>query len=299
MAGPQVRRLRRRQIDDVKWDAAVRNDPNPLPYGFSWWLDAATAENWQGLVLDDYRVVLPLPRLRRFRILPTIIRPPYTQQLGPYGDVRGGDVGALLNSLPHTPQLALPLRPSIAVHEIPTRYAYRRRINYVLDLTMPYQEVQAQFPKKLRQYLRRSVADRLEPIAVDELVALCRDRLGGRGGVRSFHFERLQTLIEACERQDSGSCYQLTEQGELLAAGFYPRQDNRIFNLAAASTEVGLRRRGMSRLLSLVFQTIAGQPGAAFDFEGSELPGVREYFAKFGGQDEGYYVVERKWAILP
>lgn len=295
MARTQVQRLSRAQIDLVRWDEAVNKDPIPLPYGQHWWLDAATDFSWEGLVIDDYRVVMALPRLRRFRILPVYIRPPYTQQLGPYGDLRTGDTAALLNAVPSLPQIALPLRPTLPISEIPGAYARRKRINYVVDLSPTFAEVVSGFSKRMRSYVRKHSGDELTPADRLEVVKLCKERLGGRGGVRDYHFERLDSLIEACLERDAGNLYQLRDGDELLCMGFYPHFSGRTFNAAAASTEAGLNQRGMTRMLAKVFEARSGVPGSTFDFEGSELPGVKEYFASFGGDDEGYILLEKSW----
>ena len=292
---PSIRRLRRHQIDTQRWDAAVDADPVPLLYGLHWWLDAATDYRWEGLVVDDYRVVLALPRLRRFRVLPAYIRPPYTQQVGPYGTVRPGDTAGLLRALPGLPQIALPLRPTLRTDEVPAELSLRKRTNYVLRLEADFATITKEFSSRMRSYVRKHADDVLQPIDRAGVVALCRDRLGGRGGVRGYHFERLDALIAACLHRDTGELFQLTEDGKLLCAGFYPRYNGRTFNIAPASTELGLKRRGMTRMLARILAMRSGTPGAAFDFEGSELDGVREYFASFGGLDEGYYLVERRW----
>ena len=299
MAGPQVRRIRRRDINEEAWDAAVASDPTPLPYWLHWWLDAATDRSWEGLVVDDYRAVLALPRLRRLRVMPVYIRPPYTQQLGPYGQWTDEDVTALLRAVPNLPQIALPLRPSLSAAHVPEGYTTRRRINYVLDLSPDFPTVVRGFSKRMRSYVRKHSADTLQLADRREVVQLCQERLGGRGGVRDYHFARLDNLVRACMERHHGQLYQLLEDGELLCAGFYPEFNGRTFNAAAASTELGLQRRGMTRMLAQVMRQRSGVAGAAFDFEGSELPGVKEYFASFGGQDEGYLLAQRQWFGQP
>ncbi len=272
----------------------VGEDARPLPYGLTWWLDTVTDGHWDALVVDDYRLVLPLPDLRRARIVPAIISPAYTQQLGPYGTVTDEAITSLLRAVPQRVQIALPIRPDVNPAAIPARYRYRRRINYVVDLSVPMPQVVKGFPKTLQSLLRKSGSDSLERFSPEHHADLNRKLLGGRKGINVKHFSVLERLMLEVERRGFGACYQLREDGELLAAGFFPRFGGRTINLAPVSTELGRKRRGMSRLLALVMARDAGCPGSRFDFEGSELPGVKEYFAKFGGEDEGYLLVEQK-----
>ena len=292
-----VRRLKRHAIDDDRWDAAVLSIGQSFPYGLSWWLDAVTGGSWEGLVLDDYRVVMPLPKLRRYGFIPAYLRPPFTQQLGPFGTLEPGDLKDLLHAVPFSLQIALPLVITAPVEEVPEGFSMRRRINYVLDLSKPLEQTKKQFPKTVRSLIRKSSEDRLEPADPARTIHYYRSHLRGRGGLRDFHFARLADLIAACQSRGVGDCYQLRDADELLAIGFFPTFRGRTINLTAASTEAGMNRRGMSRLLALLFARDSGVPGNCFDFEGSELPGVKEYFAKFGGTDEGYFLVEKKLLI--
>ncbi len=265
-----------------------------MPYGFTWWLDTVTGGKWEALVIDDYRVIFPLPRVRRLRVVSTITPPPYTQQFGPFGNPRPEDISVLLNAVPRRAKVALALRPDIDSATFPARFQYRKRTNFVLGLEAPYATITKGFPKTLQALLRKCVDDRKEPIDPAEHIRLSRELLGNRKGINPAHFLVLESLMRKVHSHKLGSCYQLREKGELLAAGFFPRLAGRTINLATVSTPLGRKSRGMSRLLALVMREEAGTPGAKFDFEGSELPGVREYFAKFGGEDEGYWLVEEK-----
>lgn len=270
-------------------------DDTPLPYGLSWWLDVVTDLSWEGLVADDYRVVMPLPKLTRFGVLPITGRPPYTQQLGPFGNLQTGDVRTLLSAVPKTFQIALPLRPSITTRQVPDRYRQRRRVNYVIDLSGPFEVTKRGFPKTLQSLLRKTQAlDNLQPMESKEFIALSQEWLGDRPGMSSKHFRYLRGLIDAATQKDMGACFQLRENGEQLAAGFFPTLNGRTINIASVSTALGRKRCGMSRLLSLVMRQNSEVPGAMFDFEGSELPGVKQYFAKFGSVNEGYLLLEEK-----
>ena len=292
---PDVRFLSRDRIDAERWDRAVMADAVPLPYGLSWWLDASTEGRWDGLVVDDYRVVLPLPRLHRYRGVPVYIRPPFTQQIGPFGSLRDGDLRALLSRVPPKFQVSLPLRPWIDRDEVPAGFSVRKRVNFVLDLSPSFETVRRGFQKRMRQYLNQDTEMEDHVVTREEVIELCSSQLGDKGGIRGFHWKRLSAIIDACQERSLGECRGMSENGTLLCVGFYPRLAGRAFNLAAASTQAGFDRRAMIHLLARVMREMSGQPGAAFDFEGSELPGVKEFFSRFGGKDEGYYVVDKKW----
>jgi hypothetical protein len=161
-------------------------------------------------------------------------------------------------------------------------------------LDRPFREISQAFPGKLRAYLRRHASDQLTPMATDAFVAVCRRELGARAGLSERDYTVMARLIREATDRDLGRTYQLREEGELLAVGFYPELAGRTINLIAASTDRGRKRRGMARLLSLVMAGRCGRAGAVMDFEGSEIPGVRRFFEKFGATDEGYWLIEEK-----
>lgn len=72
-------------LDLKKWDKAVLNSPFPLVFAQSFYLNA-TAPNWKALVLDNYKAVMPLTSSKKMNIH-YLHQPPFTSQLGAYGDV--------------------------------------------------------------------------------------------------------------------------------------------------------------------------------------------------------------------
>ena len=59
--------LKRDKIDEQKWNNAVEQSLNSLPYAYSWYLDSV-AENWAALVLGDYQTIMPLVWLHKLGI---------------------------------------------------------------------------------------------------------------------------------------------------------------------------------------------------------------------------------------
>ena len=47
-------------IDTTKWDDCISRSANGLIYASSRYLNAM-ADNWDGMIIDDYKAVMPLP----------------------------------------------------------------------------------------------------------------------------------------------------------------------------------------------------------------------------------------------
>ncbi|MBC6995349.1 hypothetical protein QWY85_00220 [Neolewinella lacunae] len=290
-----VQHLRGPAIDRIRWDAAVAQDPTGLPYGLSWWLDAVTDGRWGGLVGDDYRWVLPLPYRRKFGRLTQVQRPPFTQQCGPFGQVTGPDLALALQHLPAgTVQFALSLREGFRTDDLPAGFNSRQRTNLVLDLSPPRPTLQTGFHRDLRRKLKKFGPATLSLADIDTVVALYRPSAGQKAGLKEHHYARLLKLHRAAESRGLSLCYRLDEaEHGLLAAGFFPSYRGRIINLFAASSAAGYAREGMARLLAAILEKHGG-PGKLFDFEGSDLPGVAEFFQSFGPEKREYLALERK-----
>lgn len=63
-------RLSSSEINRTAWDECVSQSFNGIIYGYSWYLDAV-CDDWEGLVDEDYGMVMPLPvwELGKFRFI--------------------------------------------------------------------------------------------------------------------------------------------------------------------------------------------------------------------------------------
>jgi hypothetical protein len=289
-----IRFLAKKDIDLSRWDACVSADPSCLPYALSWWLDAATQGNWDGVVVDDYRVVMPLPRGKFFGRFTQVQRPSFTQQCGPFGQLQPGDVKQLLTKLPSRYiSFKLPLTDRVSHDEIPAGFTSRERTNYVIDLSPDFSAVHQNFHKVLRRKLRRNGPAILSPAEPKGIIELYRQSAGQKAGLKPKHYRQIAAIIDAARENDAAICCRLDdEENGFLAAGFFPFYRGRLINTFAASTAIGYRKDGMARLIAELIKAHGG-PGRLLDFEGSDIPGVAEFFRSFGPVERNYLSVEK------
>jgi len=296
----RIRFLAKKEIDLPRWDACVAADPACLPYALSWWLDAAADGQWDGVVIDDYRVVMPLPRGKHVGRYTQVQRPSFTQQCGPFGQLRPGDVRQLLSELPHRYlSLRLPLSDRVSNNEIPPGYSCRERTNYVLDLSADFETIHQNFHKVLRRKLRRNGPPKLSPAEPETIINLYRKSAGQKAGLQPKHYRWIAAIITAAQKNNAAICCRLDdEENGFLAAGFFPFYRGRLINTFAASTAVGYAKEGMARMIVELIKAHKG-PGHLLDFEGSDIPGVAEFFRSFGPVKRNYLAVEKlgagKW----
>src|SRR6266516_1681416 len=91
MAGSyNIQYIPKKKIDKEKWDRCITNASNGLIYGYSFYLDLM-AKNWDGLMLDDYKAVMPLTWNRKYSI-DYLYQPFVCAQLGLFGKNLSNDL---------------------------------------------------------------------------------------------------------------------------------------------------------------------------------------------------------------
>ncbi len=89
------------EIDKQKWDDCIKNSSNPLIYATSSYLDQM-ADNWDAFIADDYRLVMPVPWRKKYRIK-YCYSVPFVQQLGVFGkSFTQDEVDVFINTLHKT-----------------------------------------------------------------------------------------------------------------------------------------------------------------------------------------------------
>ena len=287
----QFRHLVRRKINFAAWDDRVSAEQLGPVYNYSWYLDAATGQQWNAVVGGDYEYLLPLPFNRKLFGLPQVYMPPMTQQLG---------IGFL--DLSKNPKIL----PTL-LHAIPRYYwrvllqfhaqlneeqasIFRPRSNLVLPLGQPYEQLRQAYSRSLRRRLRKAEEhySLLEGTDPDALIELYRQEVGERAGLNNWGYQRIQAIIRSCLERGFGQIKLVVDQdNEVHARAFFAGQD-RILNLFGASTPSGREGFAMHFLLDRIIAQHSGKD-RLFDFEGSEIPGVRAFFLSFGALEDTYW----------
>jgi hypothetical protein len=150
----QVRFVPYKDIDKKKWDECIRLSENRLIYVQSFYLDAM-AQSWDALIADDYKAVMPLPCRKKFTIK-YLYEPPFIQQLGVFFK---GEIS------PETYRLfEEQLLKKYKFGEITLNYknaeatwnsTIKRRSNFILDLSKPYEELYNNYLPAFTKSLRR------------------------------------------------------------------------------------------------------------------------------------------------
>lgn len=278
----QIKLLKHSEIDFKRWDDSISNARNTLPYAYSCYLNAVSP-CWEALVSENYEFVMPLP-VKKLLFFKYIAQPPFCQQLGVFSATVVSE--SVLNLfLKKIPYLVL----TYSFNEWNFVENGRQNPNYVLNLSLPKNELYSRFSKNTQRNIQKAKKYDLslgDVLSKDEFFAFYQKNHKKAGLLFEKHFSNFivdqNTFVE-------GEFFGVrTSKNELIAAVFCLRTKNRITYLAPISNEEGKQK---SAMFLLVDYLIANHSNVFLDFEGSRIDGVARFYKGFGAEQSVYYTV--------
>lgn len=280
--------LQREQIDRTKWDCCIDEAPNGLVYAYTFYLDNM-AKQWDALVLNDYEVIMPLTWNKKWGIK-YLYQPPLTQQLGIFSRKA---ISADLVFL-----FLQEVKKYFRFAEIFLNYnnyypGLRLQTNYILELKASYNDLHRQYKKVLEKNLKRAFRFHLNYAGSDDLekaIDLCREKYGHKiPHVRRSDYRHFEKVCRLAQQEDGIVLREVSdEQNDLLALALLLKKNNRMYLLMSCTLPEGKRREAYRFLLDNLIREFAGKD-LILDFEGSDIPGIANFYRNFGGIDQPYF----------
>lgn len=293
--------LQNSEINKAKWDDCISISQNRLIYAQSFYLDNI-APGWSALIGENYEWVLPLTTRTKFGIT-YLYQPSFTQQLGvfcqpgvavPYKDI--------IEYLQRQYQFCevnwnysvstLPPDPSLQI---------TTATNFILDLSATYKNIETNYHGDLLRNLKRSKRFQLfyrEQGEYDQSIQLYREQYGQRmPHVNDDDYRNFKKICSYCRENGMLLCREaVDEHGTTMATVLLLVDGKRIYNLMNSTTAAGRKSEANHFLLDAVIEEFSGKD-FIFDFEGSDLPGVKNFYQNFGSINQPYFKL--KYNLLP
>ena len=249
------------------------------------------SKNWYGLVFDDYVVVIALPWKKKF-VLRYGYTPAFVQQLGLIGDTAGIDFARVLHRIYKFVSFA-DINFNFSNTAIQQFIPVIPRTNLVIHLEQPIDTIRSDYKNDLKENIKRAEMHRLNygrENNFDEAVSAYRLQYSERTPhVKKEDYQRFLQLCRLLQPKNQSFTRTVTdEHGKLLAIAVFLKDENRIYNLMNTTLPEGRDKEANHFLLDRIICEFAGQ-ALFFDFEGSELPGVRDFYKKFGAVNQSYF----------
>ena len=291
-----IKYLKRKEIDDKKWNGCVHFAINNFPYGYTWYLDNV-AEYWDGLVLDDYQAVFPLVFSEKYSF-PYLYQPFFAQQLGLFS------LKPITQRLMHEFLEAIPGRFRFVEININflnqtqhDDYEFWPKTNLVLELKNSYDLLKKNYSNNTKRNLKKAMGSELkfvQGLKPEEVVQFFRNHVGVRiKELKDKHYHSLHRIIYKSMHYNLGKTFGIyNRKNELCSTGFFLYGKNRIINLLPATNEKGKQNGAGFFIIDQIVQQHSGKP-LTFDFEGSSIDSIAKFYKGFGASDIGYWQMKR------
>ena len=271
-----------RELDFDKWDTCIAQAEHSLIYGFSWYLDAV-CDDWDGLVMNDYEAVFPLPKRKKGGV-PYVYQPFFCQKLGLFAANKNIKIDDFINAIPSHFQYV-----EMNICHNDSTYIHRKNINYELVIS---QDSSSFFSKNTKRNLKKADDAGLRlvtKVSFDEHLIMFKNDLK-KMGLKKKDLQYYKSLCTSLLQINKGSIYGVCEQNNtLLATALFANDDTRMYYLHSASTSKG-KKTGASHFL--VNELMKLHIGKIVDFEGSNIEGVARFYKGFGAHHTFYSTVK-------
>lgn len=302
-----IRLLKRKEIDEHRWNDCVMQGVANLAYGHSAFLDSICDSGWVGLVYGDYEAVFPLPLKKKWGIIPYIVQPKFCQQLGAFGHSNNVQVSDFLAAIPwYYFRVRLHLNPYFSGHSMLShnkKELLTEKTNFILNLS----DAVTITKDGLKNIKSVSHFDYLiNVIGVDEVIELYKQRWGELNSqLLDIDYRKLSSclnkigpandlsktglgfvIISAHRREEENSDNSMeANPGSLLGAGIFlisglGKTSFSHFILGAPNTRENESTGIMHGILNRAIEHFKPHR-FIFDFEGSSIPSVADFYRKF------------------
>lgn len=290
-----IRLVRNEDIDTGMWDMTIHLDPQALIYGLSWYLDIV-ANGWDALVYEDYKAVMPITPSSYRRIIPAVIRPYGTQQLGIFSKetVSADMVADFVKAIPsHYVYKNLFLNALNPIEKITTGNLHPRT-NLLIPLSTANEEkIRSQYSKNTRRNLSKAQRYNHQIFYNDSpevILRLFQDNKGRKlTHLKQKHYAVIRQIMYVALHRRAGYLITLYDDRNTVIGGlFLLEYRGRVILFFSATSEYGKETHALTYLIDHALTQKAGLADL-FDFEGSDISGLRRFYEGFGAREEIYY----------
>jgi len=280
----ELQLLPSKKIDKKKWDDCLNNSSNPLIYASSDYLDCM-ADNWDAIVAEDYSFVMPIPWRKKIGIR-YCYKVPFIQQLGVFGKI--------LTDENITSCIKLMLR-SFRYGDYSFNYLNKvndgkRSSNYMLSLASNYRSTSLFYSDKLKSDLSKAGKNGLgyQSGNTDEAIDLFRELYAEKTrGITATDYDNFYRLCNLKERENNLIVRKISLDKNILAISLLMKDKLRVYNLISCTTQKGRNVLAGHFLHDSLIKEYS-QTGLIFDFEGSDIPGIKHFYKSFGAIEQPY-----------
>jgi hypothetical protein len=293
-----IQYIKRKDLDIQKYDNRIENSIQSRISAFSWYLDIVT-DNWDVLVLEDYKAVMPIPWRKKLGI--KYVYPPFwLLELG---------IFSIDEQIDYNPYFDVLFKNFKSVESrLNTKNHFQKSEPFLLEKQMQvlsiednYETIFKTYRKDRRKDLNKAKkADLTEKWndSADKLIQLFKDNVGKRTPyIIEKDYQVLEKLISICIKKRVGEILSIyNKQDKLVASGFFLKHKGNA-TILVSSTDFKHRNNGENTFLIDRAIYKYQKNFSEFSFGGSSMESIAKYFLSFGAKSCNYYQI--KYNNLP
>lgn len=281
------------KIDTAKWNNCVQKHKAPI-YCNSMYLNAM-ADNWVGLVWNNYEAIFPICYRKKI-FFKYSYTPAFIQQLGFIGNIDTDckKLNAQVRRLVGFGDIMLNHQNKFA-----NKLPIQEKTNFIIPLQNNYETIANNYNNDLKQNLKKANREAYTYTAdncIEEAIDLYKKYYANRmQKVTETDFDNFKKLCLQLEQ--NGNCFSrkiVDNTNETLAIALLLKDENRIYNIANSTTSLGKKTAANQLLIDRILNEFADS-NLIFDFEGSDLIGVKSFYQKYGAINQPYF----HWCLSP
>ncbi len=279
------------EIDPNKWDACVTLNANGLIYAQYQYLNIL-CKNWSGLIIGNYETILPLPWKIKWGIR-YYFAPAFIQQLGLIGNQELISIDLLKQMLRGFARYG-DLFWNDQNEQIAASLGAKEKTNFVINLNHSYEKIYKDYSNGLIQNIQKAFKNGLvytHAESPDNAIAWYHAQYGARiKRLSTVDFRNFNTI---CHQNNNNIRCIIREakhpnSKQILATAILLKDNKRVYLMVNAISKLGRKLSANHFLIDSILKEFSEQC-LLFDFEGSELAGVSEFYQNFQPINLPYY----------
>lgn len=282
-----IRQVSRQKLAVDKYTDCLKKSVNYRVYAEFWYLDTLVGENWDCLIYKDYEAVMPLPFVRKFGIK-LITQPLYCQQLGVFHQKEF--TGRIFQEFEK--RLHRKLVRSYNFNEENTAMFSPKgklRVNQILDISNSYEELYNNFSLNRKRNIKKNSFNKLNIdqsfFDVEWYFEALEKNYAYSKTINLSLFEEI--INKNIQRKNCTQYFLFDENKRIISSVFLLHSSDRIILLSSVRNKDLEPKGSFSYLLNHIIKDHCGR-SLIFDFEGSNIKGIQDYYASYNSEIRYY-----------
>jgi len=291
-----------KDIDKSRWDKTIDLAFNGILYPYSWYLDIV-CPGWDALISPDYSLIMPLTGKKKFGFH-YLFRPLLSQQLGLFSLSKPTtvEIDSFLASIPSKYRL---VQFCLNKYSIPSDgFTIIEHDTYELSLEPGYEQIKKEYGNNHRRNIKKSDSSGLsliENLSHEIFFELLNKDTspGSKILTDKKNYNLLKNLMKKMEEQGKSKVLGIkNSDGVTIAGVFFGHSHNKWLYLVPVNSSEGKEKRALFAIIDHLIHSRSGR-NEVLDFEGSDIPGLAQFYSGFGAKRKSYPEIRRNTLPWP